>query len=190
MTALLTIFLHLISSPTDKSAANDVALMEVAVGFFGRLEYVTSGEAGFTQVTEFVRHARSVVNKSARSLCSCVPNDSGPPEPSDQSCVQLSNKRAEDVFEFQNHLQEATSLGNSGETRETLHPGDYNADMSTGAASFELCTATPFDAMRKDPVDKAIDFEISDLGAHGYEPWLDLWSSPLQLELSGTSGLA
>lgn len=41
--------------------------MEVIVGFFGRLEYVTSGEAAFTKTTEFVRQARSVTDNAARA---------------------------------------------------------------------------------------------------------------------------
>ena len=41
--------------------------METVVGFFGRLEYVTSGEAAFTKTTEFVRQARSVVDNFRRN---------------------------------------------------------------------------------------------------------------------------
>lgn len=63
MTALTTIFVHVVSNPFDESAQNDIALMEVIVGFFGRLEYVTSGEAAFTKTTEFVRRARSVTDR-------------------------------------------------------------------------------------------------------------------------------
>ncbi|KAK1671465.1 hypothetical protein BDP55DRAFT_718963 [Colletotrichum godetiae] len=47
--------------------------METVVGFFGRHEYVTAGEAAFTKTTELVRQARRVIdsykNKSdSRSL--------------------------------------------------------------------------------------------------------------------------
>lgn len=37
--------------------------MEVVVGFFGRLEYVTSGEAAFTKTAEFVRQARNITKR-------------------------------------------------------------------------------------------------------------------------------
>lgn len=40
--------------------------METVVGFFGRLEYVTSGEAAFTKTTEFVRQARTVTNRYSK----------------------------------------------------------------------------------------------------------------------------
>ncbi|KAK1543785.1 hypothetical protein CPAR01_04418 [Colletotrichum paranaense] len=61
-TALTTIFVHVVSNPYDSRNQSDIALMETVVGFFGRLEYVTSGEAAFTKTTEFVRQARRVVD--------------------------------------------------------------------------------------------------------------------------------
>ncbi|KAI3542220.1 hypothetical protein CSPX01_06975 [Colletotrichum filicis] len=61
-TALTTIFVHVVSNPYDSDNQSDIALMETVVGFFGRLEYVTSGEAAFTKTTEFVRQARRVVD--------------------------------------------------------------------------------------------------------------------------------
>lgn len=67
LTALTTIFLHVVSNPFNESTQSDIALMEVIVGFFGRLEYVTSGEAAFTKTTEFVRQARSVTDNAARA---------------------------------------------------------------------------------------------------------------------------
>ncbi|KAH8885888.1 hypothetical protein GQ53DRAFT_659057, partial [Thozetella sp. PMI_491] len=63
MTALTTIFVHVVTNPCDESTQNDIALMEVVVGFFGRVEYVTSGEAAFTKTTEFVRQARRVAER-------------------------------------------------------------------------------------------------------------------------------
>ncbi|KAF4493699.1 fungal specific transcription factor domain containing [Fusarium agapanthi] len=62
-TALTTIFIHVVSNPPDDSTQSDIALMETIVGFFGRLEYITSGEASFTKTTEFVRLARNVTEK-------------------------------------------------------------------------------------------------------------------------------
>lgn len=64
-TALTTLFLHVVGSPSQESARDDIALMEIVVGFFGRLEYITSGEAAFTKTTEFVRQARSVVTNAS-----------------------------------------------------------------------------------------------------------------------------
>ncbi|KAH7159409.1 fungal-specific transcription factor domain-containing protein [Dactylonectria estremocensis] len=64
-TALTTLFAHVVTSPNDTSTRNDIALMEVVVGFFGRLEYITSGEAAFTKTTEFVRLARRIADRYA-----------------------------------------------------------------------------------------------------------------------------
>jgi hypothetical protein len=61
--AFTAIFFHTVSNPPDESTQGDIALMEMVVGFFGRLEYVTSGEAAFTTTTEFVRHARSMTRR-------------------------------------------------------------------------------------------------------------------------------
>ncbi|KAK7425083.1 hypothetical protein QQZ08_008360 [Neonectria magnoliae] len=65
-TALTTIFVHIVSNPPDDRTQSDIALMETVVGFFGRLEYVTSGEAAFTKTTEFVRQARNVTDRYSR----------------------------------------------------------------------------------------------------------------------------
>ncbi|KAF9877908.1 hypothetical protein CkaCkLH20_04484 [Colletotrichum karsti] len=62
-TALTTIFVHVVSNPPDVRTQSDIALMETAVGFFGRLEHITSGEAAFTKTTEFVRQARKLTEK-------------------------------------------------------------------------------------------------------------------------------
>lgn len=64
MTALVTIFMHIICNPLAACNHNDIALMEVVVGFFGRLEFVTSGEAAFTKTGEFARHARCFMARS------------------------------------------------------------------------------------------------------------------------------
>ncbi|KAJ6084236.1 fungal-specific transcription factor domain-containing protein [Penicillium sp. IBT 16267x] len=70
-TALTTIFVHIVSHPLSESTQSDIALMETVVGFFGRLEYITSGEAAFTKTAEFVRQARRVTDRhNARSCTS------------------------------------------------------------------------------------------------------------------------
>lgn len=61
-TALTTIFVHTVSSPPDQHSQSNIALMEIVVGFFGRLEYITSGEAAFTKSSEFVRQARKFID--------------------------------------------------------------------------------------------------------------------------------
>lgn len=67
MTALTTIFVHVVGDPQSDSAGNDVALMEAAVGHFGRLEFLTAGGTAFTKIGELVRLARSVVEAAQSS---------------------------------------------------------------------------------------------------------------------------
>ena len=62
MTALLAVFAHVICNPAEPSARNDIALTEVVVGFFGRLEFLTSGVTAFTKTGEIVRQARIAVD--------------------------------------------------------------------------------------------------------------------------------
>lgn len=61
MTAINTIFMHIVCNPLATSVSNDIALMDAVVGFFGRLEYITSGEAAFTRMGELVQQARCIV---------------------------------------------------------------------------------------------------------------------------------
>jgi hypothetical protein len=67
-TALTTIFVHIVSNPPSESTQSDIALMEAVVGFFGRLEYITSGETAFTKTAEFVRQARRVTDMQNKAL--------------------------------------------------------------------------------------------------------------------------
>jgi hypothetical protein len=61
MTAITTIFMHIVYNPLATSVSNDIALMDAVVGFFGRLEFITSGEAAFTRMGELVQQARCIV---------------------------------------------------------------------------------------------------------------------------------
>ncbi|EFX06040.1 fungal specific transcription factor domain containing protein [Grosmannia clavigera kw1407] len=87
LTALTTLFMHVMCNPSDGSSSNDIALMEAVVGLFGRLEYVTSGEAAFTKATEFVRQARSVVDRWHSDLNSgSLPTTHSPSPPRPPTC--------------------------------------------------------------------------------------------------------
>lgn len=53
--------------------------METVVGFFGRLEYITSGETAFTKTAEFVRQARRVTDIQNQSRGRASQNLPDPP---------------------------------------------------------------------------------------------------------------
>ena len=56
--------MHTVTNPSSASTHNDIALMEAVAGFFGRLEFMTLGEAAFTKTSEFARQARRIVAKA------------------------------------------------------------------------------------------------------------------------------
>lgn len=72
--------MHTVTNPLSTSAHSDIALMESVAGFFGRLEFMTLGEAAFTQTCEFARQARRIVARAAeqnrdKSCASGDPNE-------------------------------------------------------------------------------------------------------------------
>ena len=57
--------MHTVTTPLSTSEYSDIALMESVAGFFGRLEFMTLGEAAFTRTSEFARQARRTVARAA-----------------------------------------------------------------------------------------------------------------------------
>ncbi|KNB20072.1 hypothetical protein FOXG_17306 [Fusarium oxysporum f. sp. lycopersici 4287] len=156
LTALTTIFLHVISNPFNESTQNDIALMEVIIGFFGRLEYVTSGEAAFTKMTELVRQARSVTDNATRAHSNtrspepqrkCRPGLALPADPMDteetpreltddsttQSYRMLSSHPSTNCAQTAVPSAETESLGayNPGNTNANHGLGIYNETTSS-----------------------------------------------------------
>src|SRR5271154_4345412 len=73
-TALGILFSHVITNPLSPTASNDIALMDVVTGLFGRLDFVSSGMRSLAEVGEFARLARDAV-KRARTRPSGPPAD-------------------------------------------------------------------------------------------------------------------
>jgi hypothetical protein len=63
-TALGILFSHIIANPLAATASNDIALMDVVTGLFGRLDFVSSGMRSLTEVGEFARLARAAVKRA------------------------------------------------------------------------------------------------------------------------------
>ena len=61
---LINLFVHVLKHPTASSAASDIALMEVIVGQFGRLEFASSGQMSFSFAREIAGLARTAVKKA------------------------------------------------------------------------------------------------------------------------------
>ncbi|KAH6867680.1 fungal-specific transcription factor domain-containing protein [Thelonectria olida] len=152
LTALTTIFIHVVSNPLNESTQNDIALMEVVIGFFGRLEYVSSGEAAFTKMTELVRQARSVTNNAARAHSNtrspepqrnCRPSLALSPEDrmdAEETPLELTdNSTTQSYRMLSSHLssncaQTAVPFPET-ESAETYHSGNANANHGLGVAN-------------------------------------------------------
>lgn len=63
-TALTIVFSHVIANPLLSTARNDIALMDVVTGFFGRLDFVSSGLMSCNEYGEFTRLARATVERA------------------------------------------------------------------------------------------------------------------------------
>ncbi|OQU99095.1 Fungal specific transcription factor domain-containing protein [Cladophialophora immunda] len=64
LTAIITLFSHVVTNPLSPSATADIALIQCVMGLFGRIEYVSSGTILLTQSGEFAKIASSVVDKA------------------------------------------------------------------------------------------------------------------------------
>jgi hypothetical protein len=67
-TALGILFSHVIANPLAPTASNDIALMDIVTGLFGRLDFVSSGMRSLTEVGEFARLARAAVKRARTHL--------------------------------------------------------------------------------------------------------------------------
>jgi hypothetical protein len=63
-TALTIVFSHVIANPLLSTARNDIALMNVVTGLFGRLDFVSSGLMSCNEYGEFTRLARAIVQRA------------------------------------------------------------------------------------------------------------------------------
>jgi hypothetical protein len=63
-TALTIVFSHVIANPLLSTARNDIALMDVVTGLFGRVDFVSSGLMSCNEYGEFTRLARATVERA------------------------------------------------------------------------------------------------------------------------------
>ncbi|KAH9821431.1 fungal-specific transcription factor domain-containing protein [Teratosphaeria destructans] len=167
MTALLTVFLNLLGNPREPSAPPDIALMEVVVGFFGRLEYMTSGEACFTEVAQFVRQARTIVHETARA--SALERRDSPVD------LHLTGIHSLASVQSSQESQRNAAEGESLQTRETRH------DFIPITPSLHPVAESSRQAQSQLPDDNHLfgATHIPRLQAN-YDPWLENWP-PLEV---------
>lgn len=67
LTAVLTVFTHAVSHPSRAGLEDDVILLQIAAGYFGMLEYVTSGMVGMRNVSDLIRYAGLIADDQSHS---------------------------------------------------------------------------------------------------------------------------
>jgi hypothetical protein len=65
MIGLINLFIHILKYPTGPSVRSDVALLDVAAGYFGHMEFITAAELSFPFARDVAALARKVFNKFA-----------------------------------------------------------------------------------------------------------------------------
>ncbi|KIW98761.1 uncharacterized protein Z519_00424 [Cladophialophora bantiana CBS 173.52] len=67
MIRLINLFIHILKFPSLPSARSDVALLDVAAGYFGHIEFITAEELSFPFARDVASVARQTVNKASKT---------------------------------------------------------------------------------------------------------------------------
>lgn len=67
MIGLINLFMHILKFPSLPSARSDVALLDVAAGYFGHMEFITCSELNFPFARDVATVARQTVNKALKT---------------------------------------------------------------------------------------------------------------------------
>jgi hypothetical protein len=62
MHAFMNLFIFVIGNPTLASVQSDLALLDVAAGYFGQLEFITGSKVRFSFARDIAALARTVVD--------------------------------------------------------------------------------------------------------------------------------
>lgn len=64
MIGVINLFISILRSPKSSTAESDVALLDLATGYFGHLQFVTASELNFSFPREVSRLARATVART------------------------------------------------------------------------------------------------------------------------------
>lgn len=70
MHAFINLFIHVVRCPNDPAIRSDLALLDVAAGYFGRLDFVTGSKPSFPFARDVSAVARRTVDCYASDLIS------------------------------------------------------------------------------------------------------------------------
>lgn len=65
MIGLINLFIHVLRYPSAPSVRSDIALLDVAAGYFGHMEFVTAAELSFPFARDIATLARKTFDKFA-----------------------------------------------------------------------------------------------------------------------------
>lgn len=65
--AVICLFVHVLKAPKALSAASDLVLLDVAAGYFSRLEFATQSHMAYPFIKDLPRFARKVVERPDRN---------------------------------------------------------------------------------------------------------------------------
>ena len=85
MHAFINLFIYVIQFPHSKSVRTDLALLDVAAGYFGQLDFVTGSKLSFPFARDIATLGRQRVDNDAGQLVS---------SPSSQQTTQLQRPNA------------------------------------------------------------------------------------------------
>lgn len=63
MHAFINLFIHTLKFPKSKLVQTDLALLDVAAGYFGQMDFVTGSKLSFPFVRDIAAFGRQVVEK-------------------------------------------------------------------------------------------------------------------------------
>lgn len=120
LTAVIPLVISVVTNPLDESAKDDIPLINLAAGIFGRLEFITAGDFAFEGVAELAQLAKLVVENAKRRLEFGFDNTPGMNGPDLHGIDPFS---AEDFFQMQ-------ATDNGGNQSHNFIPGDLRALLS------------------------------------------------------------
>ncbi|KAK5217827.1 hypothetical protein LTR72_009490 [Exophiala xenobiotica] len=68
MIGLINLFIHILKFPTLPSTRSDIALLEVAAGYFSHVEFITSSELSFPFARDVAALARQTVTRASQTI--------------------------------------------------------------------------------------------------------------------------
>jgi hypothetical protein len=142
-TALTYLFMHVVGEPLASSARHDIALIDMVIGLFARLEFVSSRMMTVPKVGEFSRIARDVITQAERAQTAGI---------GDVSLHHSDNHRHHSLIESLGSHSPSNSRILDGSTAEVFSAGPQFGAKSHADSLMEVVHHTGYGSYNdKDP---------------------------------------